>query len=283
MGAVVPGNAIHRAVCRLALALALAAGAVKGSSFACAADGAKPFLLHLNGISGKLFCDESLVAGLKAGGLDAEVRFYDWTAGDPGISALQAHQRNRQQAKIIAAIIERRFREHADAPIYITSHSGGTGLAAWALEELPDDVTVECVFMLAPALSPGYDLSKALRHVRGKLYAFTSPYDTAILAAGTKVFGTIDGQYCQAAGVDGFVRPDAADAEQYRKLVPQPYRKEWLQKYGHMGSHICPLGRVFAREYIAPLLLTGRPPAELPSPTTRPAATRPSTLDAVLR
>lgn len=245
-----------------------------GGALGAAEAGSKqPFLLHLNGVGGKLMCDEALITGLKQGGLDAQVQFYDWTGQDKGIGALWAAERNHQEARRIAALLTERFRQDPTRPIYITSHSGGTGLAAWALEALPEEVQVEAVVMIAPALSPEYDLSKALKHVRKKLYVFSSPYDSAILGAGTKVFGTIDGQRTEAAGVNGFVRPAGADERQYEKLVPQPYQREWLVQYRSIGSHVCAMRTNFAREYMAVLLLTGRPPTTRPAQaaTTRPA------------
>ena len=59
------------------------------------------------------------------------------------------------------------------------------------------------VFLLASALSPEYDLSKALGHVRGKVYVFTSPGDSLVLGTGTRLFGTIDGIKSDAAGLNG--------------------------------------------------------------------------------
>jgi hypothetical protein len=222
-----------------------------------------PFVLHLNGIGGKRSVDQSLHRGLEAGGLRAEVQFYDWTHGDDGIGALQRLESNRKEAKIIADMIVERFRQHPGSPIYITCHSGGAGLAAWALEQLPDDVHIEQIVMFAPALSKDYDLSKALRHVRKNCYVFSSPFDNAVLSIGTKIFGTIDGVHGDAGGYKGFERPQAADEAQYAKIIHQPYDKDWLLKYGNAGSHICAMRSRFAREYVAPLLL-GK------SPTTRP-------------
>jgi hypothetical protein len=124
--------------------------------------------------------------------------------------------------------------------------------------------------MFAPALSPDFDLSNALRHVVHKAYAFTSPYDMIVLSTGTKLFGTVDGVKCEAAGLNGFVCPRTADEEQYKKLCPQPYNKAWAIKYGNVGSHICSMRPKFAKDYVATLFLTGAPPPDA-NPTTQPA------------
>lgn len=234
--------------------------------------GDKPFLLHVNGIGGERSIDHSLISGLQAGGFDAEVEYFDWTHGEDGLVVLRAYDRNRQEAEKVRDIIVRHAKERPNQPIYLSCHSGGVGIVVWAMEDLPPEVKVEWLLMLAPALSPSYDLSKALSHVKGKAYAFTSPYDTIILKTGTKFFGTMDRKYIEAAGLDGFVKPPGADDRQYAKLVAQPYQAQWLRMYGNPGTHIGATGTKFAREYIAPLLRTGRPPIQASTALTRPTA-----------
>ena len=224
------------------------------------------YLLHLPGIGGLMRIDRLLTGGLKSGGLvAADVVVYDWTNGNPGLAALGAIERNKEEARKIAKLIEQRVRAHPEARMVITGHSGGSGLAVWALENLPDDVQIDTLVMLAPALSPNYDLSAALRHVRGKAYAFNSEYDP-ILGPGTRTFGTIDRVMTNAAGRVGFERPQGADEEQYAKLVQIPYDRGFML-FGNIGDHIGPMMPRFAAKVIAPLILTG----ELPKPTTQPS------------
>src|SRR5688500_16771245 len=101
------------------------------------------YLLHLPGIGGLMRIDRLLTGGLKSGGLEgADVIVYDWTNGNRGLPALGALERNKQEAKKIARMIEDRARANPDLRIIITGHSGGSGLAVWALESLPDDVQI---------------------------------------------------------------------------------------------------------------------------------------------
>ena len=231
----------------------------------------RPFLLHINGIGGERLFDRTLVGALKQAGLEADCETHDWTHGDFGLTALQAYDKHRAEAKKIANRLVERAKQFPTAPIYITAHSGGTGVAAYALEMLPEDVKIQSIFFLAPALSPEYDLSKALRHVTGSLYVFTSPYDSVVLDTGTKMFGTIDGVRGAAAGLRGFLQPSTGDAEQYKKMVHFPYQKGWLVKYGNAGSHICSMRPKFARMFLGPLLLTGKVPMDETIATTRPS------------
>jgi len=212
-------------------------------------------VLHINGIAGRLPLDDALLRGLRDGGVEAEFLIHDWTGADAGIPALRNGARHREQAGRIAELISGRLARNPRTLLTITCHSGGAGLAVWALERLPDDLQVEDVFMFAPALSPAYDLSAALARVRGRMLVFSSPYDSVILDVGTRLFGTIDGVKSVAAGLNGFVMPAGADAVLYRKLVPVPYKPHWLLEYGNAGSHICAMGPLFARHVVARLML----------------------------
>lgn len=214
----------------------------------------KTWLLHLPGISGETGLDQGMIRGLKEGGYDGAVETYNWTGENAGLGALLASQRNHQNARNIADLIAQHFHANPSDRIVLTSHSAGAGLCAWALEALPEDVKVDTVLLLSPALSPTYDLTKALRHISGHAYAFTSPNDVAVLAAGTKLFGTIDGKHVVAAGEAGFTRPEQGDPEQYSKLVAKPYDNAYL-KYDNIGDHVGMMTEPFARAILAPVIL----------------------------
>jgi pimeloyl-ACP methyl ester carboxylesterase len=234
------------------------------------------FLLHLPGIGGHRFIDDSLVRGLQAGGVEGEFEIYDWTGDDIGLNALVSKPRHKEQSRLIAQRIADHYAAHPEDPISLTGHSGGAGLAVWALEQLPEDVMVETVLLLAPAVSPGYDLTDALKHVRGRLYVISSEHDP-VLGAGTRAFGTIDGVKTDAAGKVGFSRPPGGDPVQYRKLVPMPYDSDWV-RLDNIGDHIGPMMRPFAREVLAPLVLGHAPRTVRESGIRRikPAATQAS-------
>lgn len=235
----------------------------------------KAYILHLPGIGGERGIDHTLLRGLRDAGIDADYEIYDWTHGDIGVQALLATEVHKRESRKIADLIAERAKAKPGAPIYITCHSAGTGLAAWALEQLPEDVKVHSVFMFASALSPTYDLSKALAHLTGKLHVFSSANDSAVLSVGTKLFGTVDGIKSEAAGLKGFIKPDAADAATYALIVHHPYNAAWARLYGSVGSHICAMRFKFSREYVATVIRTGEPPAQS-GPATRPSEQRPS-------
>jgi hypothetical protein len=228
------------------------------------------YLVHLPGIAGYRWVDRQMVAGLREGGYAGRLAMRDWTADHEGLEALLNRPLHDKESTVVAEALTKRYRENPSRRIVITSHSGGTGIAVWALEKLPDDVKVDTVVMLASALSPDYDLTKALRHVRGKVYAFNSLADTLVLGVGTRTFGTVDGVKCDAAGRCGFALPDSADPAQYKKLVQVPYSAAWMA-LGNIGDHIGPMSNRFARDVLAPVVL-GKPIKLATAPTTQAAS-----------
>ncbi len=231
----------------------------------------RPYLLHLPGIGGERSIDRMLTQGLVQGGIEAQVKIYDWTDTDAGLNALYARQRHEREADAVARMIAAKYRADPRTRIYLSGHSGGTAIAVWALERLPPDVKIETLLMLASALSPAYDLSPALRHVSGRAYALYSPHDP-VLGIGTRMFGTIDGVKTNAAGRVGFtIPPDSVDSEQYEKLTQIGYDPSWIQ-LSHIGDHIGPMMRPFAREILSPLLRTGIL-RQIANAATRPATT----------
>ena len=115
---------------------------------------------------------------------------------------------------------------------------------------------VENVVMIAPALSPDYDLTGALRHVRGSMYVIYSEFDSLVLGVGTTLFGTIDGVQMEAAGKVGFVRPAGGDEGEYRKVMQVPYEPEWA-RYGNYGDHIGGMMRRFVEAVVTPMVMEG--------------------------
>ena len=212
------------------------------------------YLLHLPGIAGDSPFDRWWMNELRLGGAADRVELYDWTCHDPWLGALQAYARNRREAQKIADRIMSRLRANPRARIVVTSESGGAGPLIWALEKLPDGAMVDEIVLVAPAVSPHYDLSAALHHVRGKAYAFTSAGDWFILGWGTTTFGTIDRKKCEAAGRYGFIRPRVADIAEYKKLVQLPYQSAWMRWF-NFGSHTGAMSPAFARHFLAPLLV----------------------------
>jgi hypothetical protein len=141
--------------------------------------------------------------------------------------------------------------------------SAGTAVAVFTAEAVPDDCPLDTVVLLGASISANYDLTSALRHVRGKLYIFTSPNDgvLGLLMAAT---GTSDRQLGSAAGITGFVMPANATEETRRlyaeRLVTIAWSKDF-ERVGNAGHHLDNVNKDFVRTYVAPLVMGGNPAA----------------------
>jgi pimeloyl-ACP methyl ester carboxylesterase len=144
-------------------------------------------------------------------------------------------------------------------PVFLVGKSGGAGVVLQALEGLPEG-SVERVVLLAPAVSPGYDLSRALRGVRRELVVFISPLDFALLGAGTWAFGTIDRVRGVGAGLVGFRVPGSEDradrVEPYARVRHVRWRPS-MAKVGYLGGHLAVDLPPFLRRYVVPMLRPG--------------------------
>lgn len=210
-------------------------------------------VLVADGVGGLDLCGTALSYVAACEGLDCQVRLMPWGHGfgrwHRDLTDVSNHQ---AQAATMAGQV-REFRETVpEGRVFLVGKSGGSGIVARALESLPEDA-VERAVLLAPALSPSYDLSRALQAVRTEMVVFWSPLDVFVLGMGTRIFGTVDRVGSVAAGLTGFRVPDSADPVQYAKLHQVPWR--WsMSSSGYLGGHVGPDNPRFLRRYVVPLL-----------------------------
>jgi len=223
-------------------------------------EGPRGMVLVADGVGGLDLCGTGLRFVMGAAELPHRVELFPWGHGFGRWFADLTDVPNRDNQARLAAEAVRRFRSaRPEGPVFLVGKSGGSGVVVKALEQL-DDGSVERVVLLAPALSPGYDLTRALRAVRRELVVFWSPFDVIVLGAGTRVFGTIDRVKSVAAGLVSFVlpRPDDPDREkarQYEKLRQVRWRPA-MASVGYFGGHVGPDNPCFLRKYVVPLLRT---------------------------
>lgn len=220
------------------------------------------YVIVLPGVEGKSTLNRSIARGLADGGVRAAIEVHDWTLGPSWLSAvvnLRAESHNRREARRIAQKIVQYQNRYPGQPVHIVGHSGGGGIAVYTLESLPPRREITSAILLAPALSPTYDLRPALRHVEKGIYNFYSPYDVGFLGLGTSVAGTIDGQHTRAAGAVGFTVPWGLDQDDRRLYADFLYQQRYLSrmvKSGHPGTHVGWSNRRFVAEWLAPILLS---------------------------
>lgn len=221
------------------------------------ADGAERGLVVLMpGIDGRSGYSEAACRALCSDEFELAVELRDWTSPLGGLLNQTAVGRNRAVARKISAQISDYLRQYPDRPVYLIGHSGGTAMAVWAAESLPDGDRVEGIILLASSLSPGYDLSGALARSRSGIVSFYSPHD-GILGAGTSLIGTMDGQLGASAGKVGFDTSPGGGYDFYKKL----YQVRWdrsMASAGHGGGHFGCMAVRFVRDYVGPLVRAGQ-------------------------
>lgn len=188
--------------------------------------------------------------GLREAGIDQEVVLKNWGVQLFGtFPNLIRIQSNRRKAVQLAADLAAIHHDRPDEEMTILGYSGGAAIALWTVEALPPDVKVDRLILVAPAVSPHYDLSTALAHSRTGIISFYSPRDWFILGWGTRTFGTMDRVRTNAAGRYGFV-----DSEGKLLQAPGITQISWIpawRRLDHHGGHTGYLSRAWTREVLA--------------------------------
>jgi hypothetical protein len=216
-------------------------------------------VLVADGVGGFDVCGTAMRYVLAAEKLPYAVEIVPWGHGFGRWLADLTSARNRdEKAALLATSVHRYKAEHPTDLVYLVAKSGGAGVVVRALEMI-EEKQVERAVLLAPALSPQYDLSRALRAVRHEMVVFWSPLDVFILGMGTKVFGTVDRVRTVAAGLIGFRVPAAGasvnenNGAEYDKLRQIRWRPRMAATL-YLGGHFGPDSPLFLGKYVAPLL-----------------------------
>jgi hypothetical protein len=221
---------------------------------------ARALVVVADGVGGFALCSTSLrhLVG-RAGSGPAEstrVETLDWGHGLwRWYADLTRVDRHAEQAARLAERVASWNRTSGGRPAALVGKSGGAGIVVKALEQCVPG-SVENVVLLAPALSPGYDLAPALRAVRGEMVVFWSPLDLIILGLGTSIFGTIDRKRTPSAGLLGFRVPREGTNGSYARLRQIRWRPSMIG-LGYLGGHIGPDLPGFLRVHVLPIVTRG--------------------------
>jgi hypothetical protein len=218
----------------------------------------RALLIVVGGVGGLDWCGIALRHVVRTAGLPYAIEQFLWGHGFLRWHADLTNVANQNvQARSLAARIGKFKSEHPGAPVFVVAKSGGCGIAIKALESL-EKGSIERAVLLAPALSPTYDLTAALGAVRRDMVVFWSPLDVVILGLGTRLFGTTDRVRVRSAGLVGFQPPAALahDADRngvYKKLRQIRWRPR-MAATGYFGGHLGPDSPLFLAKYVVPLL-----------------------------
>ncbi len=196
--------------------------------------------------------------GLKAAGFQGDFINYRWQVGaGAAVDQVTPVGVKRAKARALAHAIREYQEANPDEAVNLVGLSAGTAIVVFALEELRADHAVDNAILLGSSLNADYDLTRALRRVRNRMYVFTSSRDT-VLRFLMPLAGTADRKLVggKAAGVTGFRLPLNANATT-RRLYAKVVNIAWVPEFeraGHAGGHTDVVNRRFIKEYVAPLV-----------------------------
>jgi pimeloyl-ACP methyl ester carboxylesterase len=192
-----------------------------------------------------------IVHGLKDAGSPDCLRIFNWGCSwalfPVTLSSGSLH--HDAEFKLAAQIIQWR-KDHPGSRIALIGHSAGAGVVVGALARLDDSTIVGPVILLAPALSPDFDLRPALAHA-SIIHVFFSPDDWFWQGIGSFIFGGYDGVHRDGAGRKGFTLTQLTP-QQKTKVVQHPWQAQW-KSLGEDGGHFDWMSEKFVQKVIAPL------------------------------
>lgn len=240
-------------------AVLLLACVTSGCSVADLTDGprlARGLVVVLPGIEGRSQFNVNIARGLDSGGVHCAIEIYDWNTKVPfgSLVNLTFIDRNREQARALSARILEYQRDYPGRPVHLVGHSGGGGLAVMALEAHPRNSPMCGAILLAPAVSPEYDLRRALRRADQGIVNCYSKLDVMFLELGTGLFGNVDRGRGPAAGAVGFDVSRRSMFAEYDKLKQLAWSQKMI-RHGHYGGHFGWADRTFVSRYLAPIIM----------------------------
>ncbi len=220
----------------------------------CAQPNDGPVVIFADG-AGWFGGEAGIRAGLEAAGRPEKVEVFGWSSLlGPGPDHFLV-DRKRAKGKQLAKRVQAFRAEQPDTPLHLMGLSAGTAIIVFALEQLPAGVHVDNVVLFSPSISDQHDLSDAMAHVRGYLYATTSLRD-GILSG---MVALADGEPGKPAGLRGLrVPPRARRRSAYARVVNLHWRPAY-GGFGWMGSHTAVTGSRFVQHVIAPRIASRDP------------------------
>lgn len=215
---------------------------------------AEPFgkTYYLDGAGNWGFGTSEVPRGLRKAGYRGDVEIFHWSVTfNPLLDQINLLGSAERAGKTLAKRIKAYKKRYPYSVVNIIALSAGTGVAVWACEQLDDRSSIDNMVFLGSSLSRGYNVARALQHVKRKVYVYHSPHD-AILGLFANI-GTIDhkiGAVC--VGQQGLIPPPGMA----HKVVNTPWSQGW-RSYGWNGGHTDCTRERFVRYEIARRILTG--------------------------
>jgi hypothetical protein len=204
--------------------------------------------LILGGIEGPSHYAIQMARGLLKAGYRGSVELFPWNRGIPFLCwfrNLTDRRHHEEQAdRLVRRILEYR-QQHPAVPVCILAQSGGCWITVRALERLPAGVRVWAAVLLAPSISPAYDITTASAKCENGLVSIGGPGDLFFLALATTILGTSDRVHTPAAGWIGWHHYHVPGFTEVR------WHPSWL-RYGYLGNHTTISAVRFIQHVVAP-------------------------------
>ena len=189
--------------------------------------------------------------GLAAAGVRCAMKIHPWGNSIPGLNLLVNEtdvSGDRGWGRKIAEDILAYQQQYPGRPVFIVGQSGGSGVAVFTAEALADlgAKPINGLVLLDASVSTDYDLTKALSMCRLGIVNFYYSADTALLVAGTHLFGNVDGGHGSSAGQTPFTG-------HWPNLYQVRIDKRMVNPFS--DPHFADTTTAFATQYIAPWIL----------------------------
>ena len=206
-------------------------------------------IYYLDGAGNWGFGVAEVPQGLRNAGYKGSVEVFIWTSSfNPAIDQVNIGA-NRFRAAILTGKIEDYIRRNPDQQVNLISLSAGTGIATWAVEALGTQYKVDNLVLLGSSLSYDYDMTRALSHIKGKVFVYYSPHDE-VLTTGAAALGTVDRKFVDGAGLKGLY----PNGQKHPRIV----NIGWSSRYsrlGWTGAHTDATSPAFIAREVAPRIL----------------------------
>jgi len=208
-------------------------------------------VLILPGIVGGAWVLGGVMRGLRRAGIDRAIDVFAWGRRPLGWwRNLTDLRSNQDQARRLADRLADASARRRGPGVVMVGFSGGSGFALLVADALPEGAALDRLILVSAAVSPSYDLKRALARSRRGVVSFYSRLDGFMLGGATTVFGTVDRRHGVSAGFVGF-QDGQGRLRADPRLTQIGWRPSWM-KFGHLGGHVGYLSRGWAQYVLAP-------------------------------
>jgi len=206
--------------------------------FPVATSESKPLLVIVDGAGDYKGCSTAIANAVEANELDVAIEVFPWSHGRGKVLQDQTDVKHSQaKGKELAEYLLAKKKEVPERPLILICHSAGSAVCLTASILLPADFLQRHI-LLAPSVSPQYDIQAALRSSRNGLDVFCSKQDCLVLGLAIRVFRSADEQHDRrAAGRHGF---ELTTSKVNAALLARLNQRFWSpedEKLGHDGKH----------------------------------------------